>query len=150
MSSETHPSGTVSFLFTDIEGSTRLWEQHPEAMPGMLDKHHDVLRRAIEANGGYVFQIIGDAFCAAFHTASEMLAASLAIQRGLRDQAWGDFPPIRVRIGLHTGSAGLRDGDYTAGEYKSGLTLSFVTRLMSAGHGGQILLSLSACELVRD
>ena len=70
-----HPSGTVTFLFTDIEGSTRLWEQHPEAMKTALARHDHILRGAMEANNGYVFKTIGDAFCAAFSTAPEAVAA---------------------------------------------------------------------------
>jgi class 3 adenylate cyclase len=77
------PTGTVTFLFTDIEGSTRLWQQHPEPMKSALVRHHGLLQQTIESAGGYVFQIVGDAFCAAFHTASESVAAALAAQRAL-------------------------------------------------------------------
>ena len=94
----TVPTGTVSFLFTDIEGSTRLWQLHPEAMKAALARHHMLLQQAIEANGGYVFQIIGDAFCAAFHTGSESVAAALAAQRALTAEQWGQAGPILVRL----------------------------------------------------
>jgi class 3 adenylate cyclase len=79
------PAGTVTFLFTDIEGSTRLWQQHPEPMKDALVRHHALLRQAIEVAGGYVFQIVGDAFCAAFHTASAGVAAALAAGSGGAD-----------------------------------------------------------------
>src|SRR5438270_4291439 len=79
------PAGTVTFLFTDIEGSTQLWEQYPEAMRQALARHDALLRHAIEAHGGHVFKTVGDQFCAAFATASDALAAALAAQRDLRD-----------------------------------------------------------------
>jgi predicted ATPase/class 3 adenylate cyclase len=144
------PTGTVTFLFTDIAGSTKLWQQHPDAMPNALVRHHALLNEAIAANGGYVFQIIGDAFCAAFATASAGLDAALAAQRALRDAPWGETGAIRVRMALHTGAGEVRVGEHTSGEYVSGLTLSRAARLLSAGHGGQILLSLATAELVRD
>ncbi len=144
------PTGTITFLFTDIEGSTRLWQQHPDAMPNALACHHAILNESITAHGGYVFQIIGDAFCAAFSTATDGLEAALAAQRALRDATWGETGAIRVRMALHTGTADVRLGEHTSGEYVSGLTLSRVARLLSAGHGGQILLSLPTAELVRD
>src|SRR5512137_1465088 len=77
------PTGTVTFLFTDIEGSTKLWQQFPHAMPNALARHHAILNETIAAHGGYVFQIIGDAFCAAFATALDGLGAALAAQRAL-------------------------------------------------------------------
>ncbi len=150
MNTEELPRGTVSFLFTDVEGSTALWQQDPGAMKGMLARHHEVLRQAIEGQGGYVFQIVGDAFCAAFATAPQALAAAIAAQRALSQAEWGGRSPLRVRMALHTGAADVRPSDYTAGEYASGLTLSRTARLLSAGHGGQILLSLPTHELVRD
>lgn len=144
------PTGTVTFLFTDIEGSTKLWQKYPDAMPNALKTHHAILSETITAHGGYVFQIIGDAFCAAFTTATNGLDAALAAQRALRDATWGETGSIRVRMALHTGAADLRVGEYTSGEYISGLTLSRASRLLSAGHGGQILLSLLTAELARE
>jgi len=137
------PTGTVTFFFTDIEGSTRLWEQHPEAMRAALARHDALLRKAIESRGGFVFKTIGDGFCAAFSTAPVALETALAGQRALAAEDWGDTP-IRVRIGLHTGVANARGGDYF------GPALNRVGRIMAAGHGGQILLSLATQELVRD
>src|SRR6266849_7574691 len=83
------PSGTVTFLFSDIEGSTRRWEQHPEAMQAALARHDTLLRAAIEDRGGYVFKTIGDAFCATFETAQAALAATLAAQRAVDAEPWG-------------------------------------------------------------
>jgi len=144
------PRGTVTFLFTDIEGSTKLWQQFPDAMPAALARHHEILQRAIEMHNGYVFQIIGDAFCAAFATAFEGLDAALDAQRALRDETWGETGAIRVRMALHTGAAEVRAGQFTSGEYVSGITLSRAARLLSAGHGGQILLSDPSAALVRE
>lgn len=144
------PTGTVTFLFTDIEGSTRLWQEFPKAMPLALARHHALLQEAIDNHHGYVFQITGDAFCAAFATAADGLNAALAAQRSLREEPWGETGQVRVRMALHTGPAEVKAGDYTSGEYASGLSLSHTSRLLSAGHGGQILLSLAAAELVQD
>jgi len=138
------PSGTVTFLFTDIQGSTKLWEQHPQAMRGALARHEAILRQAIESRGGVVFKTIGDAVCAAFSSAPQALAAVLAAQRALQAEAWGAAGVLRVSMALHSGSAEARDGDYL------GLPLNRVARLLAAGHGGQILLSLATQELVRD
>jgi predicted ATPase/class 3 adenylate cyclase len=143
-------SSTITFLFTDIEGSTRLWQLYPHSMPAALARHHAILRQSIEANQGYVFQVVGDAFCAAFPDAIAGLSAALDAQKALLAEPWTDIQPIRVRIGMHTGSVEILEGGGLSGEYASGLTLSRVARLMSAGHGGQILLSLATQELVRD
>lgn len=139
------PTGTVTFLFTDIAGSTRLWEDHPEAMRSVLARHDALVRTAIEDHGGHVFKTIGDAFCAAFALAPDALGAALTAQQALMREAW---PPetgaLRVRMALHIGGAQERDGDYF------GPPLNRVARLLSAAHGGQVLLSLAAQELVRD
>ena len=97
------PTGTVTFLFTDIEGSTRMWENHPLQMEGALQRHDDILKGALKAHGGYVFKTIGDAFCAAFTTARSSLEAALAAQRALFAEGWDRNTPIRVRMALHTG-----------------------------------------------
>jgi predicted ATPase/class 3 adenylate cyclase len=138
------PSGTVTFLFTDIEGSTKLAQQHRDFWETLRERHHAILRNAIESNNGYVFQIIGDAFCAAFHKAGEALKAALKSQQGLQNEEWDDVP-IRVRMGIHTGEA-----EAYAGEYHGYLTMSLVQRLMSAGHGGQILISDTTEKLLRE
>ena len=139
------PGGTVAFLFTDIEGSTTLWERMPAAMKASLARHHAILRHAIEAHGGRVFQIVGDSFQAAFATASNGLAAAVAAQRALQVEMWAETGPLRVRMGLHVGPAETSGSDYVSSH-----TLNRVSRVMSAGHGGQILLSLAAAELVRE
>src|SRR5512139_3298799 len=137
------PSGTVTFLFTDIEGSTKLAQQYPDALSDLLTRHHEILHRSIHAQNGYVFQIVGDAFCSAFSLASEALNAALDAQQCLYDEAW--FPaPIKVRMGIHTGAAQLTED----GQYSGYTTLAATQRIMSAGHGGQTLLSSATRELV--
>ncbi len=140
-----HPSGTVTFLFTDIQGSTRLWQEEPAAMVVAHARHNAILRNAIETNHGYVFQVIGDAFCAAFHTAQDALRAALKAQTALHNDSWGDAV-IKVRMGIHTGEAELQEG----GDYRGFLTMSRLQRLMSAAHGGQTLLSLATQELLQN
>ena len=138
------PTGTVTFLFTDIEGSTKLAQQYPGAMPDLLARHHEILRQSIHTHNGFVFQIIGDAFCGAFYTVRDGLNAAVDAQRRLQSENWGDTL-IRVRMGLHTGSAEW-DGD----AYHGYLTLAKVQRVMSAAWGGQVLLSNSSAELLQD
>jgi predicted ATPase/class 3 adenylate cyclase/Tfp pilus assembly protein PilF len=138
------PSGTVTFLFTDIEGSTKLWEHNALAMQAALARHDEILRGAIEERGGYVFKTVGDAFCAAFSTATDALEAALEAQRRLLSSEWEQTGPLRVRMALHMGAVEERDGDYF------GPPVNRVARLLSAGHGGQVLLSLPTQELVRD
>src|SRR5215210_4420401 len=107
------PSGTVTFLFTDIEGSTNLWERDATAMRSALVRHDEILRSAIEGRGGHVFKTMGDAFCCAFPTAPEALEAALSAQRALLvNEEWGEVGALLVRMALHTGSAEERDGDY--------------------------------------
>ena len=139
------PSGTVTFLFTDIESSTKIAREHPETWETLRSRHDQILREAIESNNGYVFQIIGDAFCAAFHTAGESLRATVKSQMDLNNENWGNSA-IKVRMGIHTGKADIQE----SGEYHGYLTMSQVQRLMSAAHGGQVLVSLATQELVRD
>jgi len=98
------PSGTVTFLFTDIEGSTKLAQEFPVASTALFDRHNQILREAIQAHNGFVFRTVGDAFCAAFHNTSDALNAALDAQRGLHQETWAPAP-IKVRMGIHTGSA---------------------------------------------
>ena len=140
------PTGTVTFLFTDIVGSTSLWEKMPNEMQASLAQHHTILRQAIEANGGQVFQIIGDAFQAAFRLAPQALAAAVSAQRSLQAAKWEDTGPIQVRMGLHTGPAELDPAGNAP--YAVSHTLNRAARVMSAGYGGQILLSQEAADLV--
>ncbi len=137
------PTGTVTFLFTDIEGSTRLWEQFPAEMSAAVARHDALLRELIDRHNGQVFKTVGDAFCSAFSSADEALAAALDSQLRLHDE----FPteavcPIRVRIALHTGSAEERNDDYF------GPAVNRVARVLSAGFGGQILLSGAAGDAI--
>lgn len=136
------PTGTVTFLFTDIEGSTRISQEHREAWESIRQRHHAILHAAIEAHNGYVFEIVGDAFCAAFNRPAQAVLAAVRAQRDLQAEPWGETP-IRVRMGIHTGVADAHEKGY-----RGYLTLTSVQRVMSAGHGGQILLSQGACELL--
>jgi class 3 adenylate cyclase len=138
------PTGTVTFLFTDIEGSTKLWEHDAQGMRSALARHDDVLRSAIVEYGGYVFKTVGDAFCCAFATAPEALDGTLEAQRRLLSSEWEGTGPLRVRMALHTGAAEERDGDYF------GPPINRVARLLSAAHGGQVVLSAATHEIVRD
>jgi predicted ATPase/class 3 adenylate cyclase len=135
---------TLTFLFTDVEGSTSLWEKYPEAMSEALLRHDEILRTAIEAHDGHVFKTVGDAFHAAFPTAPKALSAALDAQRALHRAEWEETDSLRVRMALHTGAAEERAGDYF------GPSLNRVARLLSAGHGAQVLMSLATEELVRD
>jgi predicted ATPase/class 3 adenylate cyclase len=139
------PSGTVTFLFTDIEGSTRLIQQHPEAMKDALVRHGALLQGAIGAHNGRVFQVLGDGFCSAFEAAADALVAALEAQRALHGEGWGEIGALRVRMGLHTGTV-----EAHGGEYASSLTLARTQRVMTAGHGGQTLLSAAVADRVRD
>ena len=140
------PSGTVTFLFTDIEESTKLAQQHAEANPVLLARHHEILHTAIQAQDGYAFQVVGDSFAAAFHSASDALNAALNGQYLLHKEAWSPAP-IKVRMGLHTGAAQLQAASQ-AFPYLGYATIALTQRIMSAAYGGQILLSQTARELV--
>src|SRR6266540_2255176 len=142
------PTGTVTFLFTDIEGSTKLAQQYPNAMPALLARHHEILNQCMQIHHGFVFQIVGDSFSAAFHAASDALSAALETQRSLHRESWSPTP-IKVRMGIHTGTAQLINDSFQTG-YSGYTTLALTQRIMSAGHGGQVLLSSTTRELVRD
>ena len=140
------PSRTITFLFTDIEGSSALWEQQPDGMQTALARHDALVRQAIEAHGGHVVKTTGDGFHAAFDTAHGAIGGVLAAQQALWAEPWLEIQPhaLRVRMALHSGEAVARAGDYF------GQALNRAARLMSIGHGGQILVSLATAELVRD
>ena len=142
------PTGTVTFLYTDIEGSTDLAQQYPEALPTLLARHHAILHQAIEAHDGFVFQIRSDSFCVAFHTALDALKASLDAQRMLQQEVWTPAP-IKVRMGIHTGVAQAGDREDRTGGYTGYSTLARVQRVMTAAHGGQVLLSNASAEQAR-
>jgi predicted ATPase/class 3 adenylate cyclase len=138
------PTGTVTFLFTDVEGSTKLWERNPEAMSKALSRHDELVRNTVETHGGFVFKMVGDAFYVPFSTATEAVAAALDVQWVLLSEEWEETGPLRVRMALHTGEAEERGRDYF------GPVLNRVARLLAAAHGGQILLSLSTKESVGE
>jgi len=141
----TLPSGTVTFLFTDIEGSTKLAQEYPDEMPSLLARHNEILSHTCEQSEGFVFRIVGDAYCVAFQNADHAVRAALDAQRLLNEEAWSPAP-IKVRMGIHTGPAQLEGGS----EYSGYTTLALVNRIMSAGHGGQILLSQTARDLISN
>jgi predicted ATPase/class 3 adenylate cyclase len=138
------PTGTVTFLFSDIEGSTERWETHHHAMKAAVARHEQLVRLAISRYGGYVFKTVGDAFCSAFATAPNAVRGAVEAQRELGKEDFSAVNGLRVRMGLHTGYAEERDADYF------GPAVNRVTRLMSIGHGGQVLLSATTHELVQD
>ena len=140
------PRGTVAFLFTDIEGSTALWEQDQEAMRLAVDRHLELLDAAIAAHGGVHFKTIGDAVQAAFATAPEALAAAVDAQRAIAAEPWSLPAPIRVRVAIHVGEA---DPD-AAGDYHQGPTLGRLGQLLSVAYGGQVVLSDAARALAGD
>ena len=129
------PTGTVTFLFTDIEGSTQRWDAHREAMSAAVQRHDAIVRAAMDAHGGYVFKTLGDAFCVAFARSDAAVAAALDFQRALAAEDFAAVGGLRVRVALHTGTADERDSDYF------GPAVNRVARLLSIGHGGQTLLS---------
>ena len=130
------PRGTVTFLFTDIEGSTRLWERDRERMRAAVDRHLAILGEAITAHRGVHFKTVGDAVQAAFTTAPTALAAAIEGQRAILAEPWPEeIGSLRVRMGLHAGTAEPAAGDYLAP------ALNRLSRMLSAAHGGQILVS---------
>jgi class 3 adenylate cyclase len=138
------PTGMITLFFTDIEGSTRMWERYPDDMPAALERHDSILSKRIADHGGVVFRTVGDAFCAAFSAALPAVCAALEAQRALHAGPWGAIGAMRVRMALHSSQVDLRDDGYV------GPPLNRVARLLAAGHGGQTLLSLATTELVRD
>src|SRR3954451_4660038 len=138
------PSGTVTFLFTDIEGSTRLLARLRDRYADVLGEHQRLLRVAFDRHGGHEVGTEGDSLFMAFPRARSAVAAAVAAQRALACQRWPEGVDLRVRMGIHTGEAGLWDGDYV------GLDVHRAARICSAGHGGQMLISRSTHELVAD
>jgi len=137
------PSGTVTFLFTDIEGSTERWESNRAGMKQALARHDDVLTASMKPHGGYIFKKMGDAYCVAFHTAPEAIRSAIDAQRMLSVEDFSAVNGLRVRMALHTGYADERDGDYF------GPTVNRVARLLAIGHGGQMLVSAAAADLAQ-
>lgn len=137
------PSGTVSFLFSDIEGSTERWEHSRDPMSAAVARHDVLLRTALEEHSGFVFKTMGDEFCAAFFTAADAIAAALEAQRALAAEDFSAVGGLRVRMALHTGAADERNGDYF------GPAVNRVARLLAIGHGGQVLVSGTAADLLQ-
>jgi predicted ATPase/class 3 adenylate cyclase len=133
-----------TFLFTDIEGSTRLWEEHAAGMGSALAQHDRLLRTAIESRGGTVIKTTGDGILARFDDPVAAVEAGIAAQRSLRAAAWGETGPLRVRMALHSGEAEERDGDYF------GAALNRVARILAIAHGDQIVCSAVAAVLVGE
>ncbi len=138
------PTGTVTFLFTDIEGSTRLVQGLGDAYPLLLEQHHDIVRSAIEANDGLVVSTEGDSFFAVFPGASSALRAAIEAQLALERHPWPDDARIRVRMGLHTGEGRIGAGSYVGVEVHRG------ARIGAAGHGGQVLVSAATAAQLAE
>ncbi len=146
MATNTEPLGStiLTFLFTDLEGSTRLWQQFPEAMKLVLARHDELVRAAVEGANGQIVKSTGDGFHAAFDSAEAGLSACIQAQRSLLAETWEETGPLRVRMGLHMGEAQQRGGDYY------GTAVNRAARLMSAASGGQVLLSAAVAGMVAD
>jgi predicted ATPase/class 3 adenylate cyclase len=138
------PTGTVTFLFTDLEVSTRLWEEHPEAMKNALARHDSLLRAAVDGHHGRVVKARGDGVHAVFASAHDALDAAVAAQRALCLELWGETGPLQVRMGVHTGEADQREGDYF------GSAVNRAARLMAAAHGGQVVVSQATEAILCD
>ena len=138
------PVGAVAFLFTDLEGSTRLLQAHPDDYRGAVARHHALLRGAVEGHGGAVFETVEDAVYAAFASPTAAVAAALAGQLALRAEAWGEGRGLRARMGVHLGEVERQ------GEHYFGAPLYRGARLLATAHGGQVLLSEAVATLVRD
>src|SRR6266540_4574103 len=137
------PTGTVTFLFTDIEGSTRLLQELGDRFAALRDEHAAIIRRAIAEGGGVEVSTVGDSFFAVFRNPVGAVRAAAAAQRGLATHDWSPGPPVRVRMGLHTGEGVLGGDDYV------GIDVNVAARIADAAHGGQVLLSEAARALVQ-
>jgi predicted ATPase/class 3 adenylate cyclase len=135
---------SLTFVFTDLESSTRLWERFPDAMKDAMERHDAILRDAVVDFDGRVVKITGDGLMAVFASAADGVQACLEAQRALRDEAWGETGPLRVRMGMHAGEAQPRAGDFF------GPPVNRAARIMAAAHGGQVLISEHAAELARE
>ncbi len=129
-------------MFTDVQGSTQMWDNHPDVMKKSLRRHDQIVAQSIEASDGYVFSLAGDQYVAAFHTVTDALQSARQIQQKIADEPWPDTTPIRVRVGIHLGEAEERDNDYF------GQVLNRTARIVSAIHGGQIVLSDDAAQTI--
>ncbi|MEO6695802.1 MAG: adenylate/guanylate cyclase domain-containing protein, partial [Ignavibacteria bacterium] len=134
------PSGDITFLFTDIEGSTKLAQDFPETLEAALEIHHSILQNAVDANNGFVFEIVGDAFCCAFENAYDAVKAAVDTQIKLANEKWNDAV-IKVRIGIHSGNA-----EWNEKNYMGYITLARSARVMSSAYGEQIIISNDTYE----
>lgn len=135
------PTGIVTFLFTDIEGSTKLSQEFPETLQSALDRHHSIMKSTIKSNNGFVFEIVGDAFCCAFEKSEDAVKAAVDVQINLRNEKWNDAV-IKIRIGIHSGKA-----EWGGERYMGYITLARAARVMSAAYGEQIIISNDAYDL---
>ena len=138
------PSGTVTFLFSDIEGSTKMWEQNPQVMAVSFALQETIMRETMAEHGGYVYKMIGDAFQVAFSSAQQALAAAVEAQQRLFAASWPEGGGLKVRMSLHTGIADERADDYV------GPTLNRAARVLAAGYGGQILFNQTTFALLQE
>jgi len=140
------PVGTITYLFTDVEGSTRLWQQHPQEMNSVMARHDSLLTTAVETNGGTVVRPRGegDSIFAVFLRATDAVVAACAAQRLLISESWPEDISVKVRMAMHTGESELRDHDYY------GTAVNRCARIRSIAHGGQVVLSQTTSELVQD
>ncbi len=136
------PTGTVTFLFTDIESSTKLAQEFPDILQSALDKHHSIMQKAMKSNNGFIFEIVGDAFCCAFEKAEDAVRAAVDAQLNLSKEEWNEAV-IKVRIGIHSGKA-----EWDENRYTGYITLARTARIMSAAYGEQILISNDAYRLL--
>ena len=137
------PDTIVTILFTDLEGSSTLWEKHPAVMPEVIRNHDSISRSAVERYGGTVVKTTGDGVFAVFADPRQALPAAVDLQRDIAAAGSSSGVPLRVRCGVHVGEATERGGDYF------GTDVNRAARIMNAAYGGQVLLSSAACELVR-
>jgi predicted ATPase/class 3 adenylate cyclase len=137
-------STMLTFLFTDLEGSTRLWQQYPQVMKTALARHDDIVRTAVENSHGQIIKTTGDGFHAAFTSPQNGLSACIQAQLSLLEESWEEIGPLQVRMGLHIGEAQQRGGDYY------GTAVNRAARLMSAANGGQVLLSAAVASILAD
>src|SRR6478609_2709400 len=146
MSVSGNPTGTVTFLFTDIEGSTQLWERYPNEANAALVLHDRIIEEIVARHQGRIVRPRGegDSRFAVFSRATDALIAAAAIQQALHAEPWPAHTPLRVRVALHTGEAYLRQGDYY------GSAVNRCARLRAVAHGGQTLVSTATQELVRE
>jgi adenylate cyclase len=139
-----YPTGTVTFVFTDVVESSRLWEDHSDAMQTAMAAHDAIVKKTVSANAGVLVKQTGDGAFAVFASAFDAVAAALAMREELATQSWGPITGLQLRVGVHTGEAELRDGDYF------GPPVNRAARVMTTAEAGEVLLSLTTQEVVRD